>query len=641
MTMRRLFSSPRIRFVSWTFLIAGLAATAAPWTLGGAHSKTATTTYRQTRKSTDAPVAAKGKFGQDLFLAIDHRDLPAVQALLKNGADPNARNGLEFTPLYIAAASHQTDVMKELLNAGAKPDAESTYGTPLIFAAETGNVEGFNLLLSKGVDINAARTDGLNALMMASNTGVPPIVAELLKRKADVNEEDDSGATALTLAARGGHTEIGQMLLSGGAIFDKADSNGRTPLMEAAINGHPEFVKILLAKGAKPNARDAQGRTALILAASYGDYPEVVKALIAGGADSKGAGAIAASRGYTETAKLLGAPSVTKARDTRQAVGTSLKLIQASMLKFNQMTSCVSCHQDGLGRITTGEAGSRGFKIDPAVQNAQVGRINGALNALKPLHLGALKDPNVMKQVPLIEINEVATIDGWLLNGMAASNQQPNEASAAMALVLARQQQPDGHWSFSLPRVPMQSSFFTFTALAIRSLQTYGPKSSSAEIDERIGRAKDWLMKSAPQNSEDRASRLLGLKWAGADAAEIQKATDAVRADQRKDGGWSQLPNLQSDAYATGQALYALHVGGGLPASDPVYKAGANYLLRTQDSDGSWYVNKRALPANNYFDAGFPHGESQYSSFNGTCWATLALLETIERPRGQATKRKP
>src|SRR5579883_1908959 len=62
------------------------------------------------RKTTEAPVAAKGRLGQDLFLAIDHRDLPLVKTLLKRGADPNSRNGLEFVPLYIAAASHQTDV---------------------------------------------------------------------------------------------------------------------------------------------------------------------------------------------------------------------------------------------------------------------------------------------------------------------------------------------------------------------------------------------------------------------------------------------------------------------------------------------------------------------------------------------------
>src|SRR5690242_20779267 len=54
------------------------------------------------RKSTEAPVASQGKLCQDLFLAIDHRDTAGVQALLKQGADPNSRNGLGFAPLYIA-----------------------------------------------------------------------------------------------------------------------------------------------------------------------------------------------------------------------------------------------------------------------------------------------------------------------------------------------------------------------------------------------------------------------------------------------------------------------------------------------------------------------------------------------------------
>jgi hypothetical protein len=49
-----------------------------------------------------------------------------------------------------------------------------------------------------------------------------------------------------------------------------------------------------------------------------------------------------------------------------------------------------------------------------------------------------------------------------------------------------------------------------------------------------------------------------------------------------------------------------------------------------QDEDGSWYVNKRAIPANNYLDVGFPHGESQYILYTATCWAVMALAQTEE-----------
>jgi Ankyrin repeats (3 copies) len=59
---------------------------------------------------------------------------------------------------------------------------------------------------------------------------------------------------------------------------------------------------------------------------------------------------------------------------------------------------------------------------------------------------------------------------------------------------------------------------------------------------------------------------------------------------------------------------------------------GMAFLLRTQEEDGSWFVPKRVEPRNLYFDAAFPHGEAQHASFNATCWAVMALLQTIESP---------
>lgn len=602
------------------------------------------------RKTTDPPVPSQGRLGQELFLAIDHRDLSGVQSLIKRGADPNARNGLEFTPLYIAAASHQLEVMEALLSAGAKPDAPSPYGTALTFAVGGAHVEGVKLLLSKGVNYNPVRTDGITVLMLASRAGLTEVVSDLLRRKANVNTKDNDGATALIYAARDGHLDVGRVLMDAGAKIDTGDSHGMTALMYAAINGHTDFVRLLLEKGAKPGVRDAMGRTALLLAGTYGDYPEVIHGLLDGGADaaavdSKGrtAAVLAAARGNMESAALLGGlasnatANASSKRSPRTAVQVSLNLLNSSMLQFNRKTGCISCHQEGLGRIVTGKAFECGFHLNRTVEQAQMGRINGAVSAMFPLHSNALKNPAAMMQVPLIEINEVTSSDTWLLAGMSEHKQRANAATGAMAMVLARQQQPDGNWSFSLPRVPMQSSYFTFTALAVRSLRTYGPKSYAAEIAKRINRAKTWLQTTPVKNSEDRASRLIGLKWAGATEEEKRNAIDEVRADQRPDGGWAQLPDLHSDAYATGQALYALHSAGGLPVTDSVYTSGVQFLLRTQDDDGSWFVNKRALPVNLFFDAGFPHGESQYSSFNGTCWATLALLETIKHHQQHAS----
>src|SRR6185295_11673436 len=94
---------------------------------------------------------------------------------------------------------------------------------------------------------------------------------------------------------------------------------------------------------------------------------------------------------------------------------------------------------------------------------------------------------------------------------------------------------------------------------------------------------------------------------------------------QRPDGGWAQLTSLQSDAYATGEALVALREAGVRP-DDAAYRRGVQFLLSTQLVDGSWFVRTRSHPTQIYFESGFPHGANQYISAAATNWATLALL---------------
>ena len=141
----------------------------------------------------------------------------------------------------------------------------------------------------------------------------------------------------------------------------------------------------------------------------------------------------------------------------------------------------------------------------------------------------------------------------------------------------------------------------------------------------RIGLARGWLQSTEPTDTVDGAFRLLGLGWAKTEPEVVTKAVTNLMAEQREDGGWAQLPTLASDAYATGLALYALRVGGGVAVDDPVYRRGVEFLLRTQLADGSWFVASRSFPIVGYSNSGFPHGRSQFISAAATCWATMAL----------------
>jgi squalene cyclase len=100
----------------------------------------------------------------------------------------------------------------------------------------------------------------------------------------------------------------------------------------------------------------------------------------------------------------------------------------------------------------------------------------------------------------------------------------------------------------------------------------------------------------------------------------------ALLALQR--GGWAQTATLYTDPYATGEALYALHVAG-IPASHEVYQRGVRFLLSTQRDNGSWFVPSRSHPVQPLFDAGYPYVHHQWISAAASAWSTMALLATI------------
>ena len=161
---------------------------------------------------------------------------------------------------------------------------------------------------------------------------------------------------------------------------------------------------------------------------------------------------------------------------------------------------------------------------------------------------------------------------------------------------------------------------------AVRALKLYAPPTMKARFDQMIAKAAHWLSRCEPQSTEERALQILGLHWAGADNSELQSLAAALLKEQRDDGGWGQIPTLQSDAYATGLSLYALNRSGALPVSHRAYQKGTQFLLKTQYSDGSWRVRTRASPVQVAIDNVFSHGKDQWISSSATTWSTMALM---------------
>jgi squalene cyclase len=212
---------------------------------------------------------------------------------------------------------------------------------------------------------------------------------------------------------------------------------------------------------------------------------------------------------------------------------------------------------------------------------------------------------------------------------MSAENYPSDITTDIWVRFLRNAQETDGHWRVRALRPPIEASDFQVTAAAMRALQVYAPPSKREEYQRSVRLAARWIETAQPRTTEDRAFQLLGLKWSAAGNEVIRKAAAAMIAEQRPDGGWGQLPTLASDAYATGQTLFALAESGALNPTSSAYQKGVQFLLKTQLADGSWYVQTRTLPVQRHFDSEFPHGTDQFISAAATNWAVMALAPAL------------
>lgn len=128
--------------------------------------------------------ATSGNGDTALMMASYKRNLPAVTALLKKGAQVN-RPG--WSALHYAAASGDEAIVRLLLRHRADIDAASpTRVTPLMIAAREGQEGAAALLLKNGANAGLTSADGMSALQFAQTADKPVIaraIAAHLKAK--------------------------------------------------------------------------------------------------------------------------------------------------------------------------------------------------------------------------------------------------------------------------------------------------------------------------------------------------------------------------------------------------------------------------------------------------------------------------
>lgn len=494
-----------------------------------------------------------------------------ILAMLRNGDSQAVQRALRKDP----------KVVNRIAGAGG--------ASLLMFGALYADVPTFTLMLDLGGNPNAVNQVGATPLMWASDN--VDRVRLLLARGADANATSEEGNTPIAAAAaRNGNGAVAKLLL---------DSGAKVPVDKPRVIAQLRAICSDCASMLPPAAANGP----------RGGGPPGVPVAAAPLPAAPGAPSLATQAAASDPALL--APS-----RIRAAIERTLPQLEKYDKVFLERTGCVSCHNNSLTTMTQATARRSGYTINEAGLKQQNARVAAYLegwreDALQVLNLGGGQD-----------------VVSYILAGLHAGGYQGDIATDAMVRYLLGVQEPDGRFQKSgVPRAPLEGSIFTTTALTVRSILAYAPKPWRTDAMNAVQRAVAWMSTTEPRDTEDRTFQVFGLFWAGDKGPALQSAAKALLSEQRPDGGWAQLPSMQSDPYATGEVLVALRESGTLSATDPAFLRGLQFLMRTQAQDGSWFVKTRTrLRIQAQFDLGFPsYGEDTWISAAATNWATTAL----------------
>ena len=179
-------------------------------------------------------------------------------------------------------------------------------------------------------------------------------------------------------------------------------------------------------------------------------------------------------------------------------------------------------------------------------------------------------------------------------------------------------QKPDGGMPVEYSDPPVVQGPFMMTANSLVAFKWAAAHSKDAKYRTAAERALKWIAESEPETTQDRVFKIVAVNRYG--NMEQKRAAwpllEELSAQQAADGGWKEVSGMEaSNAFATGEALYALKQAGVSVKSD-IFRRGVDYLLRTQQRDpilnhGSWKaVNTQSEHA---------------ADFAPTMWAVIGL----------------
>ena len=199
-----------------------------------------------------------------------------------------------------------------------------------------------------------------------------------------------------------------------------------------------------------------------------------------------------------------------------------------------------------------------------------------------------------------------------------------DQSYAAIRSLLLQWQEPDGSWEAAgqLPGLKWAGEKEMHQATTMWSLLAVSAGDSNEKALVRTReRALESLKQSSPGATLQNHALHQVIAHKFGEPARAEALLKELVGRQNADGGWGWVKeNKGSDAFATGQALYALGLVG-RDGKDPVVSRALESLLQTQDTDGSWQVPQEAINTR--------RRKLNVFTYWGTAWATIGMLQTL------------
>ncbi|WP_264682379.1 MULTISPECIES: ankyrin repeat domain-containing protein [unclassified Wolbachia] len=183
---------------------------------------------------------AQAKLDKDLIAAAARGSLQTVKNLVEQGANIEAKNKDNKTPLDLARERNNMEMVNFL--AQAKLDKD------LRVAVIRGNLQTVKNLIEQGANIETKDKEEWKLLHYAAVRNHIMVVKFLVEQGANIETKDEKGRTPLHRAAERGHKEIVEFLVDQGASIETKSKDNKTPLDLARERNHTEIVNLMQAK---------------------------------------------------------------------------------------------------------------------------------------------------------------------------------------------------------------------------------------------------------------------------------------------------------------------------------------------------------------------------------------------------------